>query len=289
MIAKTISGAAELLHVSQPGVSRALKYMEMKLKVELFERRPNGLVPTPEADELYREILPLYRSLDSLDSTINRIVRAERSTVQIGCSPSLAHYLLPEMLARGRKKMPDVIAQVDTLSNEELADYIVDRKGDFALSTYDPKHPLVLAERSISGPIQCVIPKAHKLANAKTVSFAEIADHEVVAYYPDTYIGRIIADQFEALGLTPKISVQVRFNDDACAMAEHGLGIAFAYSFATMESLSPSLKIVPIEDELKPMHIYLLRHQGYSQSSYVRGFYDNMRSDLADLQKSQAA
>ncbi|MEC7690721.1 MAG: LysR family transcriptional regulator, partial [Pseudomonadota bacterium] len=31
MIAKTISGAAEILNVSQPGISRLLKYMEYKM------------------------------------------------------------------------------------------------------------------------------------------------------------------------------------------------------------------------------------------------------------------
>lgn len=286
MVAKTISGAAELLHVSQPGVSRTLKHMETKLGVDLFERRQNGLIPTPEAEELFGEVRPLYKRLDNLDHCISRIVRAEQSYVQVGCSPSLAHYLLPELLARVKTKLPEIVVSVDTMSNEDLADYIIRRHGDFALSTYDPGHPLVLADQSISGDIQCVVRKDHEIATKPTVSFEEIALHDVVGYYEDTFIGQVIDNRFSELGLTPKTSVRVRFNDDACAMVEHGLGVGFAYEFAVMESLAPSLKTIPLEDELQPMSIFLLRHREHSLTNFVNGIYEFMKAELVGMKGS---
>lgn len=283
MIAKTISGASELLHVSQPGVSRALKYIEMKLGMELFERRQNGLVPTPEAEELFAEILPLYNRLDDLDNSINRIVRAEHSYVQIGCTPGLAHYVLPLLLLRAKKDMPDVVTRIDTVSNEELADYVAARRGEFALSTYDPNHPLILAERSISGHLQCVVHRDHVLAKNDSVSLGEVVEHELVAYYDDTWPGRVLNDKFEELGLSPKVSTQVRFNADACAMVEHGLGVGFAYDLSIRESMSPMLRILPLKDKLRPMTTYLLRHRGYSHQKYVRQVYESMADELNNL------
>ena len=288
MVAKTISGAAELLHVSQPGVSRTLKYMETKLGIELFERRQNGMIPKPEARELYEEIRPLYKRLDNLDHSISRIIRAEHSYVQIGCSPSLAHYLLPELLARVKVKRPDIVASVDTMSNEDLADYIVKRHGDFALSTYDPGHPLVLATQSISGKIHCVVRRDHEIAAKESVSFDEIALHDVVSYYDDTYIGQVIDNRFDELGLAPNTSVRVRFNDDACAMVEHGLGVGFAYEFAVLESLAPKLKSIPIVDDLQPMYVFLLRHREHSLPSFVNSVYDFMAAQLEEIQESRS-
>ena len=283
MIAKTISGAAELLHVSQPGVSRTLKHMEMRLGVDLFERRQSGLIPTPEARELFGEIRPLYKRLDNLDYCINRILRAENAFVQIGCSPSLAHYLLPELLARAKGRMPDIVARIDTMSNEELADYIVRRRGDFALSTYDPHHPLVLADRSINGHIQCVIPRDHELAKLQAVSFQDIAEFDVVTYYDDTFIGQVIQNKFEELGLKPKTSVQVRFNTDACAMIGHGLGVGFAYDFAILESLMPNLRVIPLVDELQPISIYLLRHLEHSLPKFANDAYDYIAAEITRI------
>ena len=250
MTAKTISGAAELLHVSQPGISRTLKYMEMKLGVDLFERRQNGLIPTPEAKELFAEVQPLYKRLDELDSSIGRIIRADNAYIQIGCAPSLSHFVLPTLLAGAKKQFPNLTARIDTMSNEELAEYIVSRHGDFALSTYDPNHPLVLAEKTIMGRIQCIVPKEHELADKSLVTMAEIGEHNLVTYYSDTGIGRQINGKFAELEIEPKVSIEVRFNPDACAMVEHGLGVGFIFQYATDANLYPNLRFLEIEDDM---------------------------------------
>lgn len=280
MIARTISGAAELLNVSQPGVSRALKHIESKLALELFERRPNGMIPTPEAERLFNELQPIYNRLDDLGNNMNRILRSDDPTLQIGCAPSLSHFLLPMLLARAKKKMPNIVARVDTLSNEELSDYIIKQSGDFALSTYDPDHPLIFAEPSFMGQIQCVLPRDHELAEKKAVSFEEIAAFDLVTYYNDSFVGRMVNNRFAELGLEPKVSVKVRFNDDACAMVAHGLGVGFALNYCTIEGLPENLTVRPLTDKLKPVRVYLLRHNGASFSDKVRRFYDNMIADM---------
>lgn len=45
--AGTVTGAADQLATSQPALSRTLRTLERRLGGELFERRPQGMVPTP--------------------------------------------------------------------------------------------------------------------------------------------------------------------------------------------------------------------------------------------------
>ena len=88
MIAKTISGAAEILNVSQPGISRLLKYMEYKLGIALFERYKGRLIPTPEGLELFRELEPIYQRVEGLDDTINRIIKKIASNFTLPVRPA---------------------------------------------------------------------------------------------------------------------------------------------------------------------------------------------------------
>ena len=70
MLAGTVVGAARLMNVTQPGVSRSIGLLELRIGYKLFERHGRRLVPTAEAEALYREIEPLYGSLESLDDSL---------------------------------------------------------------------------------------------------------------------------------------------------------------------------------------------------------------------------
>src|SRR3981081_4828343 len=51
-----ISRAAEVLHLTQPAVSRHIKVLEGRLGCKLFERLPRGLASTPAANDLERQV-----------------------------------------------------------------------------------------------------------------------------------------------------------------------------------------------------------------------------------------
>ena len=53
MMAGTIQGAAELLNVSAPGVSRLVKYSEESLGIRLFDRKGGLFVPAAEAASIF--------------------------------------------------------------------------------------------------------------------------------------------------------------------------------------------------------------------------------------------
>lgn len=283
MIAKTVSGAAELLHVSQPGISRLLKYTEYKLGILLFERRKGRLVATPEGEELFKHLEPIYEKIEGLEFVINRITQNDDLYLQVGCTPSLSRYLLPKLLAKAKLKVPGMVIKVDIHSNEELPDYIAQRRGDFALSLKTGDHPLVLSEPSIYANLVCVMPLDHELASRDEVTFQDIAEHDMVMYHGDTVLGRLLKNQFKELDLKPRMSVLVRFNDDACAMVENGLGITIALDYVLMGDRYPRLKSIPFKSN-KP-RLQLLTHNGVSFSHNVRTFYENFKAELHALGK----
>ena len=66
MEAGTVTAAADLLHVSQPAVSKILAQLERDLGFRAFLRVRRRLVPTPEAQALYDEVRRAFVSLDYL-------------------------------------------------------------------------------------------------------------------------------------------------------------------------------------------------------------------------------
>ena len=66
MLAGSVVGAAKLLNVTQPGVSRTIGLLELRLGFALFVRHGRKLIPTPEAEALFKEIEPLYSGVERI-------------------------------------------------------------------------------------------------------------------------------------------------------------------------------------------------------------------------------
>ncbi|CAN5388411.1 hypothetical protein BH09PSE5_BH09PSE5_30770 [soil metagenome] len=78
MLTGSVSAASELLHVSQPAVSKVLANAARQSGFTLFERIRGRLVPTPEARELYADIEGMWRSVEKVRDT-NLVVSVLRN------------------------------------------------------------------------------------------------------------------------------------------------------------------------------------------------------------------
>src|SRR5579862_2343719 len=56
MVTGTIGGAAKLLNVSAPGISRLVKYTERSLGIRFFHRQNGRYFPTAEAQSIFEQM-----------------------------------------------------------------------------------------------------------------------------------------------------------------------------------------------------------------------------------------
>src|SRR6195256_5110630 len=67
---RSVTRAGQRLGLSQPAMSHALTRLRHMLKDELFVRSPNGMVPTPHAEQL---ATPIRIALDGLQQSLEPI------------------------------------------------------------------------------------------------------------------------------------------------------------------------------------------------------------------------
>src|SRR5260370_1807560 len=70
MGARFVRGAGRRLTLTHPAMSHALTRLRHMLKDELFIRSPNGMVPTPKAEEL---ATPIRIALDGLQQSLEPV------------------------------------------------------------------------------------------------------------------------------------------------------------------------------------------------------------------------
>ena len=271
----TVSGAAKLMNVSQPNVSRMLKYLEGRLGLNLFERHGGRLLATQEAHTLFHDVDSVHNHLVSLDESIRRISAGEGGRFCIGTSPSLGRYVVPRVLAEIRAKYPSAALRVDVLSVAQISDYLSFGQGEFACTIFPIEHPNIETLPMTEGRLMCVLRKNHRLARSRTITARSLAEN-VIGFDSGTPHGDVAQEFFRQAGIKPKFPIIVRFAETACALVEQGLGVALVDEFTSAGPAFPSLSAVPVKCP-SPFRIYLHRHREHATSILGSEFCELMR------------
>lgn len=110
--------AAQLLHLTQPALSRQVKDLEEELRVPLFVRSKNALRLTDAGELFYEEAREV---LERADLAVQR-VRGERrgDVLRVGYAPSATAGFLPRALARFQAAYPAVRIELVDASPTEM-------------------------------------------------------------------------------------------------------------------------------------------------------------------------
>lgn len=93
--AKTLSAAAEILHLSQPALSRNMKKLEDELGIPLFERRKNKLTLNKNGEYVLELAKKLLDDADTFAAKARDFDRRNR-TISLGvCAPAPVWRLAP--------------------------------------------------------------------------------------------------------------------------------------------------------------------------------------------------
>ena len=88
----TITGAAETLYMTQPGVSQHLSALETLMGHKLFIRAPRKMVPTEYGKELYSQLIGAIEGLERVEQKFKRISK-ELPLIRIGTPLEYFHQI----------------------------------------------------------------------------------------------------------------------------------------------------------------------------------------------------
>jgi DNA-binding transcriptional LysR family regulator len=275
----SVSGAAALLSVSQPNVSRMIKYTETRLGLTLFERSKGRLQPTPEALALFAEVQSLHLHLESLQDSVRRITSGAYRRFHVGASPSLGRHVVPSILSRLRRDLGDLPVKFDILSVSQIIDYLVFGQGECACTIFPIDHPQITTEAGAAGSLVCVVPRDHRLAGKRSLTAEALQGERLIGFEPNTPHGQVVEDFFHCVGeapelatlrlgdaplpadcsaippIAPQFATLVRFAESACALVEEHNGVALVDEFTISGGAFPNLVSIPVAGP-KPFRIF---------------------------------
>jgi DNA-binding transcriptional LysR family regulator len=126
----TISGAAAVLHLSHPTLSRRLQLIERRLGIRLFERTPSGIRLTSAGEEVRALALRLRDDIAALEQRVGGRDKTDSGLVRLTAPDAVSEYLLPSILQELCGAHPRL--QIDLLVSNDVQP-LAQRQADIAL------------------------------------------------------------------------------------------------------------------------------------------------------------
>jgi DNA-binding transcriptional LysR family regulator len=254
----TISGAAQVLHISQPAVTKVLQHCELQLGMPLFERVRGKLYPKPEAHRLFVETEKLNRDLLGIRRLAASLKGHAVETIRLVSTPTIAISVLPFAMTQWRQDFPHTRCQLATHHTGEIVNTLRLGEADLAVSLQDPRHPGIVAEPIAQGVMTVIAPAGTwHAADCGTPLTAHGLSGELIGHADNDPLGELVIAACEAQDIHPVFSTVVQTYQIARSLVEAGAGMAVVDPFTAASGSPERLQRRPWAPTI-PVQLYLL-------------------------------
>jgi DNA-binding transcriptional LysR family regulator len=243
MTTGSISGASQLLFVSQPAVSRLLSHTEQRVGFALFERIKGRLYATPEAKKLAHEVEAVYQAVQRVNELAADLSKNRSGILNIVSSPSVGQMLIPEALTLFRAHHPDVKLTFQTLGYAHLKERLLNRQADLGIIILPMEHPNLEVTPLCQNRLVCILPYNHELTRRATLTLADLRPYPLISYEKDSPFGVMVSKMYREAGEPLEAAMEVGSPQNAGSLVQMGAGVALVDEFS-VRSWSANRQVV---------------------------------------------
>jgi LysR family cys regulon transcriptional activator len=281
-----LTEVANLLHTSQPVISRQIRELEDELGVDIFVRagkRLTHLTPPGEA------ILPLVERLlldaENLSRAAVDFSDGDSGPLSIAATHSQARYALPHVVRKFRERYPRVTLSMHQGSPKQVAEMLIAGEADIGIATEALAHyPRLVALPCYRWTHSIILPRGHALLKLDVpVTLEALGQYPIITYEPG-YTGRTHIDEaFARRGIHPQIVLTAMDADVIKTYVELEMGVGIVASMAFDPERDRTLRA------LDARHLFEenLTRLAIRRGTWLRGYvYDFIESFAPVLTRS---
>jgi LysR family transcriptional regulator, cys regulon transcriptional activator len=268
-----LSKAAEMLHTSQPGISKQIRLLENELGVDIFVRNGKRVVETTPPGRAIIEIAErMLRDAKNLKQVGQEFANEAIGSLTIATTHTQARYALQSAIKHFTARYPKVKLILRQGSPTQISELVTSGVADIAIAT----EAIELFDELVMLPCyqwnRCiVVPPRHPLLKLEKLTLEAIAQYPIITY-DFAFTGRSKINQaFDVKRLVPNVVLTAIDADVIKTYVELGLGIGILAQMAFDPKRDKHLRSIDASHLFEPSTTRI----GIGRNSYLRGYvYD---------------
>jgi DNA-binding transcriptional LysR family regulator len=222
--------AASLMELTVPTLSVKLKNLEKDLKVRLFNRLPNKLVPTPEGMAFYGEVRQVLEGIERAKAAVHRKQgHSFDGRISISMGSDLIQIFAPR-LGSFLKRHPRLQCTLLARASSETLSLVLAGNVDIGIGRFDSMPRTLIAKDLFENSIWCSFPRKHPFARNGRISVGDFESHRIITLTRSSGTGRAIDQVFRRSRVRPQNILEVGSCRSALEFVKLGVGIGLVHN-----------------------------------------------------------
>ncbi|HXZ49824.1 MAG TPA: LysR family transcriptional regulator [Usitatibacter sp.] len=248
---RSLTRAAEEVHLTQPAVSMQLKQLEEAVGLPLTEPAGRGIQLTEAGREFAEHVEEVLERVAHLEELAARWRGVRGGRVRLGVV-STAKYFIPRLLAQFLKSHPGVDFRMTIHNREQILEELRGNTIDFAIMGNPPEGMDCVATAFAPNPLGIVAAPEHPLSRRRGMRPAELAGEAFIVREPGSGTRAAMERYFAAHHVKWRTGMEMASNESIKQAVIAGLGLGFL-SLHTVRSEIAAGRLVALDVEGLPV------------------------------------
>lgn len=222
---KSVSRAAEALHVSQPTVSKQLRLLQEAIGLPLLEQIGRKLYLTEAGELLQATCTDWLQTWGRFEQTVADLKGVKQGRLCVAVVTT-AKYFMPRLLGPFLAQYPGIDVALEVVNRDRLLERLARNQDDLYIMGVPPETLDIVREPFLENPLVVLAPVGHALAQRRDIPFETLGEEPFIVRERGSGTRLTVERAFEERGVRLRVRMELGSNEAIKQAVAGGLGLA---------------------------------------------------------------
>lgn len=250
--------AGEVLHVTQPAISKTIRALEEELGTPLLHRGRRSVKLTEAGRVVLERAQSVLDGLRSIEQEVVELAALRRGRLRMGMPPIVGVTFFPRLLAEYHRAHPGIQLELTEEGSHQVEARVAARELDVGAVVLPTDAGTFEVLPFVHDELRAVLHRDHPLAGRRSLALRELAGAPFVLYRPEFALHGHILDACRRAGFKPAVVSESSHWDFIVAMVAADIGVALLPQTICSRLDDRQVRAIPLGEPRIPWDVGLI-------------------------------
>jgi DNA-binding transcriptional LysR family regulator len=278
---QSFTRAGEVLHVTQPAISKSVRALEEELGTPLLLRERRRVRLTDAGRVVLDRAQGVLDAMTGIAEEVGELAALRRGRLRVGMPPIVGVAFFPPILAEFHLAHPGIVLELREEGSHHIEALVADRELDVGAVVLPTDEGTFGTMPFVHDELRAVLHPAHPLARRRSIALGDLRETPFVLYRPEFALHGHIIEACRRAGFKPRVASESSHWDFIVALVAANLGVALLPQTICRRLDPAQVRSVPLAGAVIPWDVALIWRQDRHLPPASRAWLDLCRRRLA--------